>query len=193
CKSTATNSKNKREYKLLFKPVQITNEEKIKLLTDLLDNVEEKFEKINYLTDRVEIYYECDEWTNVLKDIAEIESLGATKLSERLLTMKTEANIHMGISTVRRSIIDAVVNGVEKRYEFQNLLEHLNHEVLTQILNGIMNSTDGSHEKSRHIYNINKPCLIQIIQQQQHRLTDIYTFAKQLIERCIQIVLLNVC
>ncbi|CAF5189544.1 unnamed protein product [Rotaria magnacalcarata] len=111
CKSTATNSKNKREYKLLFKPVQITNEEKIKLLTDLLDNVEEKFEKINYLTDRVEIYYECDEWTNVLKDIAEIESLGATKLSERLLTMKTEANIHMGISTVRRSIIDAVVNG----------------------------------------------------------------------------------
>ncbi|CAF3926921.1 unnamed protein product [Rotaria magnacalcarata] len=131
-----TNSKNKREYKLLFKPVQIANEEKIKLLTDLLDNVEEKFEKITYLTDRVEIYCECDERTNVLKDIAEIESLGATKLSKRLLTMKTEANIHMGINTIRRSIIDAVVNGVEKRYEFQNLLEHLNHEVLTQILNG---------------------------------------------------------
>ncbi|CAF1607125.1 unnamed protein product [Rotaria magnacalcarata] len=153
CKSTATNSKNKREYKLLFKPVQITNEEKIKLLTDLLDNVEEKFEKINYLTDRVEIYYECDEWTNVLKDIAEIESLGATKLSERLLTMKTEANIHMGISTVRRSIIDAVVNGVEKRYEFQNLLEHLNHEVLTQILNGKKMDNDRRSTKRKRCFN----------------------------------------
>ncbi|CAF2154116.1 unnamed protein product [Rotaria magnacalcarata] len=156
-----TNSKNKREYKLLFKPVQIANEEKIKLLTDLLDNVEEKFEKITYLTDRVEIYYECDERTNVLKDIAEIESLGATKLSKRLLTMKTEANIHMGINTIRRSIIDAVVNGVEKRYEFQNLLEHLNHEVLTQILNDQIHHIQ--HEIKSIVFNIRSNRLFPLL------------------------------
>ncbi|CAF4695854.1 unnamed protein product, partial [Rotaria sp. Silwood2] len=87
--STPMASAKKREYELLFKPLQTSAEDRIDMLTDLIAGQCKPSEKINYLSDRAEVY--CDEyqWTNALNDIAEIEVLNSGKLNNVLRAIKT--------------------------------------------------------------------------------------------------------
>ncbi|CAF3384291.1 unnamed protein product [Rotaria socialis] len=96
-------STKKREYELIFEPMNVRNDEKLTLLNDSLNETCDTNEMMKYLSSRAHVYGQRHQWNDALNDISIIETLNDGKLSNALKTLKTESNVHVDLEKMRLS------------------------------------------------------------------------------------------
>ncbi|CAF1425383.1 unnamed protein product [Adineta ricciae] len=101
----------REKYELLFNPSQNSDENKLKILTELIGGECKQSEKIEYLSYRAKLFSGRFQWEDVLNDISAIETMNGNKLNRSLRGLKIHAEIQMDLRKVREKIGNALASG----------------------------------------------------------------------------------